>query len=164
MFTRFKDFFKPDKIDKNNSRRYLSNSGWQEYTQEELDDNLFKAIDDEDYDTFVDMVKRGANINKISNMNSPIINIIYGAPSSKNKYKFLKSLFEAGVKLFGYMGYGPHLFEIDIYDSIIKLVHPDYRQRTLDCLLRNYPNYMEDREIRKDIDKFNLYSFFDFKL
>ena len=102
MFTRFNDFFKPDsKVDKNNPRRYYSNSGWREYTQEELDKNLFESIHDNDYDRFVEMIERGANTNIITpdendymkSTKSPLTEIILGwKHNNKDQFKFLKYL------------------------------------------------------------------------
>ena len=162
MFTKFKDFFK-QKEPKLDTRQYYSNTGIREYTQEELDDNLFKSISTADYNTFTDMIKRGANINKVENLDyertrSPLTNIIYGwRYMERDRFKFLKVLFESGVNLFDYTELGPEgTFEVDIYDSINKLVEPEYRQKTIDCLLKNYPNYMEERELKMNVNKYNL--------
>ena len=68
MFTKFKDYFKEKTP--TNKLQYFTNDGVAYYTQDELDDNLFNAIDKDDYATFVDMIERGANINKVKEFGS----------------------------------------------------------------------------------------------
>ena len=160
MFTKFKDFFKTNN---SNSRQYDSPSGSRVYTQEELDENLIKSIDNSDYNTFTDMIKRGANINKKIDLgygltSSPLQNCLYGwRYGDRDQVKFLKFLFQSGVNLFDLTTLGPdNIHEIDVYDTINKLFSPEYRQRVIDSLLKNYPDYMEERELRNTSNKYNL--------
>lgn len=133
--------------------------------QEELDRKLFQSIDNNDYNTFTTVIKKGANVNQVipdesgrpGYTKSPLTQAIYGwRHSERDRFKFLKVLFDAGVNLFDYIGHGPEPFDIDIYSSINKLVSAEYRQRIIDYLIEKYPTYMEEREIRKDSDKYNL--------
>jgi hypothetical protein len=164
MFTKFKDFFKTNSP--STSKEYYSPSGRREYTQEELDNNLFNSIYTADYNTFTDMIERGANINKVipdgsgrpEYTTSPLEKIIYGwRHSDRDQVKFLKYLFESGVNLFGYKYNGDFdTEEIDVYNAINKLIHKEYRQCVIDSLFMNYPDYMEEIELRNNTNKYNL--------
>jgi hypothetical protein len=155
MIRKFRDFF----------NKKIEDPEQVEETQEELDEKLFESIDTIDYNTFTRVIEKGANINisisdrtgRLNHVISPLIKIIYSwRGSDRDQFKFLKFLFEHKVNLFGYIGYGPHKYDIDIYDSINALVSKEYRERVIGCLLENYPDYMREREFKKDVNKYNL--------
>lgn len=154
MIKKFKDFFKPNKIEEIEEVQE---------TQEELDNKLFKSIDSNDYNTFTTVIEKGANINKVISddfgTHSTLIAIIFGwRGSDRDRFKFLKVLFEHKVNVFDIIVEGPHgPFEVDVYGAINKLVFDKVnRKKIIDSLIQNYPNYMEERELRQHINQYNL--------
>lgn len=159
MFTKFKDFFKEKTL--TNKLQYVTDNGVEEYTQDELDDNLFDAIDKNDYVTFVDMIERGANINKVKEYGSdriwtPLTSCLYSDGS--NQIKFLKYLINSGVELFGNKIYSfDEIEEVDIYGDINTLIFDKKdKQEIMNCILKKHPDFMEEREMRMKSNKYNL--------
>ena len=145
MFTKFKDYFKEKTP--TNKLQYFTNDGVAYYTQDELDDNLFNAIDKDDYATFVDMIERGANINKVKEFGSdriwsPLTSCLYG--DNRNQIRFVKYLINSGVDLFGNKIYSfDGIEDVDVYDTINDTISIKHRQEIIDCILKNHPNFMK---------------------
>ncbi len=154
MIRKFKYFFK--------SKKDIQEQ--EQETQEELDDKLFTSIDTSDYNTFTTVIKNGADINNVRPDGSgrkgytktPLISIIYQwRGSAREQFRFLKFLFENKVNLFDNIGVTPFgSFEIDIYKEIKN--NCLYSEPIIHCLLENYPDYMKERNFRKDVNSYNL--------
>jgi len=138
------------------------------YTQDELDNKLFDSIYSHNYKLFCEMIKLGANINIVKTLPSliyyyfdmsPLQCIIYNwKGSNKKQYKFLKVLFESNANLSGtmYNNYPVMLYEFDAYETIIGKINSKYKENILNCLIKNYPNYMKEKKLKEDINKYNL--------
>jgi len=125
--------------------------------QDKLDAKLDEAILRQDYYAFIDIIKKGANINKYTK-NSGYPNSFY----SEGKYyttplidcimrdliKFIKYLIDCEVDLFDQ--------PMDIYDYINKILEPKYRKEVIDYIIKKHPDFMEERERRNDVKKYNL--------
>ena len=137
--------------------QYFTDDGVAYYTQDELDDNLFDAIKNHDYSTFVDMIERGANINKVKNFGrdeiiTPLTKVIYHMAFENYQAKFLKYLINSGVELFeDYIGEN-----FDVIKCINTLVFQNDRKDVIDCILKKHPDFMKEREVRMVSNKYNL--------
>jgi ankyrin repeat protein len=109
-------------------------------TQEELSTYLLTAIRDNSYESFVDAIKRGADVNFIKGANiTPLLMCIYG-----DKIEMVKYLINAGADFFDY------------YDYMKKLLNEKDFKDVLKVILKKYPNFEEEIKMRKDAKKYNL--------
>lgn len=154
MIKKFKDFFSKRKE-----------------TQQELDEMLDAAIRSNEYDTFVDYIKKGADINK--HVDDPSYDTFsklkYGTPLiscifCKSKPKFIKHLIDCGVDL-----YDQPINIINLITNMYKKsdlpIHSygsDFRDISNDgkeinnYILEKCPDYVEHWELKNDADKYNL--------
>lgn len=149
MFTKFKDFFKektPEILKK--------------YSQEELDEKMYDSIDSGDYDTFVDMIKKGANVNKIKTDGkeyTPLSRCVTHKTevSEKERVKFIKYLINSGAEVFE-QKFGTGESYIDFFILITLMFNKENSDEVKDCILKNHSDFIEQRDMRKNSNKYNL--------
>ena len=135
MIEKFKDFFK------NRSFKYEQEIP---KTQDELDTYLLDAIGDDSYESFVDAIERGADINKsIDTERGYLINPLVTC-IMLDKIKMIKYLINVGVD------FDEH------YDYMMKMISKEYRMEIVKLILKKYPNFYKEREKKKDANKYNL--------
>lgn len=156
MIKKFKDFFKKKNTDNN-----LVN-----YSQKEIDDNLLKSIKYEDYNAFDKMLKLGANVNQVVDDGSgrnftttPLLQCIFAMINEDLRYKFICKLIDYNVDLFGNIAYTPRgPYEVDIYEILSDkiLSYHTKNDEILKYILQERPNFLQERDIRQNINKYNL--------
>jgi hypothetical protein len=131
-------------------------------TKDQINNQLIDSIDSNDYVSFMDAIKKGADVNfsyyESQRTFSPLISLVYGwRYKTDDRLKYFKVLLDHGINLFDNFVEGPEgPYEIDVYDAIESLISPEYRKEYIDLILQKYPDYMEEREMRKNANKYNL--------
>jgi hypothetical protein len=140
MFTKFKDYFKkspePDLTPE---------------TQEEIDKNLLHAVQYNDYWQFWDAIKKGANVNQMASGNYTILMKVSNSISSKSKLKMVEELIKNGADVY-------HILrdDFDFLDWANKITRKEESQKILKMILKYHPDFYEERELRKNANKYNL--------
>jgi hypothetical protein len=129
----------------------------------DINDNLLKSIEYNDYNEFVELINKGADVNYTKyifddRIVTPLTSCIFGwTHNDKARTKFIKTLIDNNVNLFDTKLYTPNgQHHVDVIQSIEKLVEKKYAKEIIDYILKKHPNYKEELEANKTANKYNL--------
>jgi len=138
MIKKFKDFFNKHTL------RYEQEVP---KTQKELDLYMLTAIDDDSYESFVDAIERGADINRSVDTGKGYLIDALTSCVMLSRIKMLKYLINKGVDI----------FNNNNYNYIMKMmIDKKDRKEIFNVISKKYPNFEEELAIRKDAKKYNL--------
>lgn len=115
------------------------------------------------------MLKLGANVNQVVDDGSgrnftttPLLQCIFAMPNENLRYKFICKLIDYNVDLFGNIAYTPYTpggsYEVDIYEILTDKMFSYHTKNDeiLKYILQKRPNFLQERDIRKNTNKYNL--------
>ncbi len=142
MIKKFVDFFK-NGVTKSNKNLKSS---------EELVEQLMDSITYNNYKSFIDAINSGVDLNvMVSSGHGNVLYTPFISCLMHRNLKFAKILIDKGVDLFKQPGY------VNSMDDYMKMMlnGREYNEMMY-YILKKYPNFKEELEIRKSGSKYNL--------
>jgi len=146
MFTKFKDYFKKS------PEPELTE------TQKEIDKNLYDSVKDQDYWKFLDAIKKGGNPNQdnyseeeISQSPYHTIYTLLMTAINWSNWKMVDELIENGADVYHQVD-----DDFDVFDWANKTTQLRDRPKIKQVFLKYHPDFFEEREMRKNANKYNL--------
>lgn len=125
-------------------------------TQEEIDKQLYDLIiNGRCCDTFgiIDLLRKGANPNQIQDEGRGWqYTLLMNVSALKIDKKILEELIKYGADVY----YKTDVKDLDYWDWVNKVVEPDIRPKIYNIIKKYHPDFEEERELRKEADKYNL--------
>jgi len=127
-------------------------------TQEELDKQLYDAIVNvTDFFSAADALNKGANPNQVQDEGRGYEYSLLMIASTNGDMKLIEKLIEHGADVY----FRAYQWEYDrdvkdYFDFVNNVCFFEYRPKIKKIILKYHPDFMEERELRKDTKKYNL--------